>query len=263
MAELSAYVIAAWGGARRVADEFYDHDRTIYLRKHIQQLQELRHGLDLVVVAVPRDNGQDGAFFDYVHQELPDKIVQPDGHETKVEVLWRDSNKGLAFGSFDDAFQKWKDEIVWWYWFEDDYVPMLHRFDFEMKKIWHQSQGISFLAARVNRHDTQGMPHAIISIGMTRTEKILAVEEYHGGLVYLRDEGDEYLPHEDFMSQRRFTHTFSDVGRLYDCVHRFSVGLRLKRGRTAYHGKGKKLLGPIQDLRPWSGRSCPTDMSYK
>ena len=257
----SAYVIATWGGPRRVEDKLYAKDRTIYIRHHLAQLETLRHELDLVIIAVPRDESQDYEFFDWLREEVQEKVGS-----ARVEVFWRDNNQGLAFGSFEEAFLRYqeRESIDWWYWFEDDYVPLLDRFDFQMRRVWEESKDPSFVAARISHHDTQGMPHAIISIGMTSTEKINQVRELHGGLVYLKEDSSDYANHETYMSQRKFTNTFAQVGRLYDVTQRYAVGLRLKRGPCSWYGRGgAKIIGPIHHLRPWHGGRYPTPEGYR
>jgi len=251
-----AYVIAAWGGPRRVADPLYEMDRTAYLRHHLRMLTELNHSLDLIIVAVPRNDGQCRAFFDYVDHDLPDKI-----RGARIEVLWRGNNKGLAFGSFEDAFHAYRGEAGYWFFFEDDYVPMLHLFDDLMIERFHTSLDASFIAARLN-DGTRRELHAVVSIGLTTREKIDALEEQAGGLVYYREEGT-YRDHEVQKSQRLFSGSFRSVGRLYDMKGEYRIGLRLKSGSTSWQGprNSPRLIGPIQTIGPWRAvkKEYPTE----
>ena len=195
----SAYVIAAWGGPRRVSDDIYERDRSAYLHYHLRQLKLLEHFLDLIIVAIPRNDGQAARFFDYAHKCIPDRIGT-----AQVKTLWRTNNRGLAFGSFEEAFCEYKDEADYWFFFEDDYVPMANRFDVEMIDRWRASLNPSFIAARLNRGDARRRLHALVSIGMTTKEKIEELSGFHGGLQYLKEEAD-YRAHEIEKSQRLFS----------------------------------------------------------
>lgn len=113
------YVIAVWGGPRRSDDDRAIADRTFFLRRHLECLEDTRHSLAAITIVVPLSSDEPSDFTAYVDQLR--------GRYTVI----RRPNIGYSYGSFVEAYQQTRDSFDAFIFIEDDYVFVQHHFD------WH------------------------------------------------------------------------------------------------------------------------------
>lgn len=166
--ERTNYVLCTWSGSRRARDKRLTHDPALYIRKHLESLQTLKHNLNQITVAVPW-NPKEPRQFRRVINQLPPKIGGAD-----VVVLER-PNIGMSYGSLADAFDKYKSAFDFYFLMEDDYVFALDNFDRIHLDVMRENHDCGYLAGLI--WDQRGnLPrHAGVSNGLLRTRALEAV----------------------------------------------------------------------------------------
>lgn len=116
------YILAAWSGMRRVNLPRYVEEREVFLRKHIESLENLRHSLTQVTVVVANNPEEPKSYRKYL-ESIPEKIGT-----AKVVILER-PNVGLSFGAYSEVYGRYRADFDYYLFMEDDYVFTQHDFD--------------------------------------------------------------------------------------------------------------------------------------
>jgi hypothetical protein len=172
------YVIATWSGARRVSDPRYWEDAAFYLRHHLKYLEDVPHNLSQITVCVPHNPEEPAAF----RQLLFDYYRKKAGGAT-IEILER-PNVGLSYGSFSDAYARYRQQFDYYIFMEDDYKFCQPHFDIIMKELMAPTCG--FICGYMH------YAHAGVYLGMVRSSACEKIYERHGRLPYCDD--TEILP---------------------------------------------------------------------
>lgn len=110
------YVIACWMGKRNHEDERQVAERTLFLREHLDRLDELKHGLDQITIVLA--TGGDAA------AEQQARVLAAE----RTLVLER-PNAYYSYGSWRHAFLTLKQAFSHYIFVEDDYLPCFDGFD--------------------------------------------------------------------------------------------------------------------------------------
>ena len=244
------YIIAAWGGPRRVVDESYEKDRTCYLRDHIKQLRRIKHSC-FVTVVVPAMTHGDRKYHDFM-SFVDSKL------EGMVDRIRLRPNNGMSYGS-------WSSEVLWtlgaydyYIFMEDDYVFLLDDFDKKMVKMYNSHKDCIYLCGNVDPKTSSHIGHARHSCGIISTINAKKVIDEIGKFDYLDKEDATPFEHEDYKTQKKFSSSMVKCTgmKLYDVCSNYAAGLRMKHGGIKWYGKGDKLIDPIQYLS--SNKRYPT-----
>jgi len=150
------YVIAAWTGVRVREDPRYTEDRSLYLRKHMEQLRSVRHSLDQVTVVLAEGG-----------DTVADAFVLGLGggrvRDTPIVVMAR-KNEGYSYGSWNHCFESFGTRFDYYIIVEDDYAPVLEGFDQVLVSIAKEKR--TYVCGMA----TMGGRHAAISNGVIPSE---------------------------------------------------------------------------------------------
>jgi hypothetical protein len=119
------YVIACWMGSRNYDDRLHAKDRSLFLRRHLEQLKILEHNLDQVTIVLAEGGDNDA--------DAWAKSIEEVGG-TPVRVIVR-RNIGLSYGSWNEAYETFADDFDYSILAEDDYAPALDNFDRELVRL--------------------------------------------------------------------------------------------------------------------------------
>lgn len=226
-----AYVVASWGGARKEPG----YDATKIIRGHFEQLDSLATVSETILV-VPDNTVPNAEGYDEAIEEIVDG-------NPGIRLLRR-PNVGLSYGSFSDAFHRYRKEFDYWIFYEDDYYPVGDEFDRTWAELYERARReteadpeeelpLGFLCGWISHH--YGGLHAGVSNGVTSTdvlEKIWArfgaLPNYHKN--HVGDWTDEW-----FNSQVGFSKGFTKTGHTIQDVIRYGY-------RTPFYNSRKKEL---------------------
>jgi hypothetical protein len=199
------YVIACWSGLRRVNPPAYLADRSVFLRRHLESLQNLKHSVDRITIVV-NQNVEDPPSFRSFLKSIPKTLGT-----ACVKVLER-PNIGYSYGAYSRAFEL--DRIVspatHYILMEDDYVFIQDGFDAEMRdalsgapkagfvsfvieggtREWimrratTEAPGRGAVAKRVEAYCPERFHYARICVGMARGAALEEVWRKFGRLPY-------------------------------------------------------------------------------
>lgn len=121
------YVIACWSGLRRVNPPVYLADRSVFLRRHLESLQKLKHSVDRITIVV-NQNPEDPPSFRRFLESIPNVLGT-----ASVKVLER-PNIGYSYGAYSRAFEfdRGVSPTTYYILMEDDYVFTQDGFDADM-----------------------------------------------------------------------------------------------------------------------------------
>jgi len=119
------YVVACWSGMRRVNPKRYMEDRTVFLRRHLESLQTLKHSLAQVTVVVAQDPEEPASYRSFL-ADLPKTVGGA------PVVLVRRPNVGYSYGGYSDVYGRYRLAFDRYLLMEDDYVFLLDHFDREL-----------------------------------------------------------------------------------------------------------------------------------
>jgi hypothetical protein len=172
------YVIAAWGGERR---EDYAPE-VPYIKQHVDKLIEFNPDAQITIVVPEND-------------DPPEFSAAIDEAESLGAVILRRENRGLSYGSWNHAWQQYKNAgFDWWIFIEDDYVPAFRSFEYEMIRLYRRyigenggylcglvlggADGYGKGTARAKRH----VRHASNSNGITEQRCLERIQKRYGEL---------------------------------------------------------------------------------
>jgi hypothetical protein len=238
----AAQILATYFGKRRTYP--YNVENTIeILRKQIENLKILDTGYDSDLIIVNHDSGNvDGHEF----------LKQVDGIKLKngvVRILNRPIiNHDMSFGSYKYAFYKHQNEYDFWFFNEDDILPMTSNFVGDMISMLESDTNTGFVAAlqftdapvhhfRFDSNEyiieTGGSPaHAHGGVGMTSTKIIRDVHSKFPDYLNtpnINYGGESILENGGYGGEGvevKFTHIFIEAGYKLKC---YSDGTKFKR----------------------------------
>lgn len=205
------YVIATWSGQRRLGNDLFHEDSSLYLRKHLESLSKLDHHLGQITIVVPENPDEPEEFTNYL-QTIPPTIKN-----TPVKILHR-KNIGQSYGSYSDAFLRYRDIFEFYIFMEDDYAFSKPNFDQIMVQMFESAEDCGYLSSYVkfdlpDYHSAR--PHAAVSNGICSTEALQIIVKKFGLLPYGGDSTEKII--YDCKPQLEFSYAFLWVGkRLYD-----------------------------------------------
>jgi len=261
------YVVATWGGIRRIPNVGHDADPSYYVAHHLRWLAQFASPfVRKAVVAAPWLSGeaQDGS--SKYHAAL-ERAVEGCGIEA---VLFRRPNVGMSYGSFSDVWRTTKDEgFTHWIFNEDDYVYPVGSFDHILVGKLLSDPEIGYVGGYIRGAAGQKYPHAGICCGIAARENLEAIAEKHAGTLphdNRPEMGSDYPANQ--WGQILWTYRYYGIGKkLADLVpDGLSCGYIRPRAKLTWYdppdGARRPFLGPIQAFEPeeygigWDG---PTD----
>jgi len=119
------YVIACWMGRRNYDDQHHAKDRSLFLRRHLEQIEGIEHNLDQVTIVLAEGGDAEA--------DAWAKAIKKVG-DTPVRVIAR-PNIGLSYASWNEAYEVFADDFDYSILAEDDYVPAIDNFDRELVRL--------------------------------------------------------------------------------------------------------------------------------
>ncbi|WP_020471389.1 GNAT family N-acetyltransferase [Zavarzinella formosa] len=226
------YVIATWSGERR------DHtpESAVYIETHIKSLQSLAHSLTQVTVVIPH-NPEEPFKFSAIIESLPKSIGS-----AQVQVLRR-SNSGLSYGSYSDAYGRFRRAFDYYIFIEDDYMFAVDDFDRHLISMFDAKSNCGLLCGLVSPID--GLDHGAISNGITTSRVLEDLWSRYGQIPHAAAEPEYSSAH-----QIEFTRSFMHNGRqLCDVTDKFHVEFN-DMGVWKIYGDSNlpRLMKPIHKL---------------
>lgn len=133
------YVIACWSGMRRVNPKQYVDDRSIFLRKHLKSLYQLKHSIDQITIIVNHNPDEPSSYREYLNN-LPNKIGNAN------VVLIERPNEGFSYGGYSEVFSRYHEQFDYYVLMEDDYMYMVDNFDAIMLKYMQSNSRCGFVS---------------------------------------------------------------------------------------------------------------------
>ena len=185
----ACYVIASWGGRRRKQDNSKAaSDGAFYLRAHVGRLASLCKNIDRIIVAAPKCPSPIRGYEEYL-RELE---AQGKAGTTPIEVFRR-PNIGLAYGSYNDVYGRYRTRFDYYFVAEDDYIPALPGFDGILLERMKKSPKCGFLCGLNWMRGSR--VHAGIFLGVLRAAALEKIWLRQGCLAQFT--GSEYLEAEE------------------------------------------------------------------
>lgn len=187
----ACYVVSSWGGKRRKRDNPKAlTDGAFYLREHIQHLGTLCRNIDRIVVAAPKCPGPIKGYEEYL------KDLEAKGRAGAIPVeVFRRPNIGLAYGSYNDVYGRYRTQFDHYFIAEDDYIPILPGFDGILLEMMKDAPTCGFLCGLVWPVEGYAYGCAAIFLGIMRTAALEKIWLKQGCLA--RFGGCEYLEAEE------------------------------------------------------------------
>lgn len=161
------YVIATWGGSRRLG-----HNYGNYLYSHIKLLKRTQHNLSQITVVWPENKTELWSYKKFL-QEIDGSIIG----KAKVKIL-KTQNRYQSYSQYIESFKVYPD-FDYYIFTEDDYVAVLDNFDsvliegFDRK---HKEKRCGYLCGAALPCPATNSPWAGVSWGITNREVLLDVD---------------------------------------------------------------------------------------
>jgi len=257
------YVVATWGGIRRIPNVGHDADPSYYVAHHLRWLARFASPfVQRVVVAAPwlPKEPQDGS--SEYHAALERAV---EGCEIEA-VLFRRPNVGMSYGSFSDVWRATKDDgFTHWIFNEDDYVYPVGSFDHILVGKLLSDPELGYVGGYIRRNHTR--EHAGICSGIASAEDLAALAADSGSGVLPHDNrpemGSDYPANQ--WGQVHWTNRYHAIGKkLADLVpDGLSCGYIRPRAKMTWYdppdGLRRPFIAPIQAFEPeewglgWAG----------
>lgn len=117
------YVVPCWSGPRRIVDNFYDSDTTLYLKAHLHALSNVKCNLSQITFVINHNPNEPDGFRQFI-EGLPQEI-----NEIPLVVLRRPTNQGFTFGAWSYVYKLYGNDFSHYLYGEDDYAPVMDHFD--------------------------------------------------------------------------------------------------------------------------------------
>lgn len=226
------YVIATFGDVRGSSsadpeiNREYLKDYSYYLREHLKQLDKLKHNLSQITIVVNKLEYESESFIDYIDEISTSR---------KYKVLRRPSNEGISYGAYSYAYDTCGDDFDYYFFIEDDYIPVMNNFDKIFIKCFKEIENCGFLVA------------GGAECGISSSKVLHIIKDKYGVLPYSEP---------DSRSQVTFSSAFSEVGFKRECILKYkdfniSAGYWQHPSKAVWiYGDGPPILVPIQYLNP-------------
>ena len=226
------YVCCCYLGDRRSAIEYYNEDKSVYVKEQIKSLNEFNHDLSKIIFIFNMDP-EHIELFEIVKKEIPKKIQNAD-----VEIIVRE-NYGMSYAAFNEVYEKYRQDFDYYIFNEDDYYFNIQNFDEYLVTKFNSYNNIGYLAAlAVNpAWDFQHtLTHAGNSVGITSSKVLEELYKKFGCLPHSKHrkgheasfyslnelEGQVAQTHEIF----KMGYNIFDIRDDYSCPH--DMGNKLK-----------------------------------
>lgn len=204
------YVIAGWSGARATGQNPSNSQR--FIISHIERLNQLKHNLSQITICNPFNPNRK-------EYEAYAKILNELKCETcKIEVLDR-QNRCVSYGSWSDAYAKYRRGFDYYILMEDDYAPVQDNFDTILINLLN-SKNAGYLGALISITSCvpDGRQHMGVTNGVASTKALEAVFLKFGSLMA------DYVEPEYWLNQVNFSLAFMDAGfTIADWSDKFKV----------------------------------------
>ena len=192
---MTNYIVAVWTGNRRRIDQEYEDDRTFYIKKQIEQLQNLNHNISQVTFVINENPDESLEVKNYI-DNIPNKIKDTD------IVILRRPNIGMSYGAWAYAYEKYTNRFDYYLVTEDDYIPFIDNFDKILIELLHEKQLGYLCGVYLDEH-------AGASVGVM-SSKILSIIYDRGGKLPFPN-NSHYGDVENY-GQRLISKIFTDNG---------------------------------------------------
>ncbi len=237
-----AYLTCAWPGARQYPDGRSGvGTEGFYVRQQHRMLTTLPHTLDRVVVVV-NALAEDAPDADGpVAEPAPDFLAALDALAVDpavgcpVDVLYRPSNLGRAYGAWSYAYGQYRDRFDAYITNEDDYVFRLPQWDVRLlTALAEAGDDVGHVCGYCEPNDG----HAAWFNGILRQRALEAMWQAHGELIHRARPVQE--------NQREFTKALTALGwRTTDLTDRYRV--QFWQTKQVFGAAGTPLLAvPVQ-----------------
>jgi hypothetical protein len=207
------YMIGTWSG-KRLRDIFDQYGDVNYLKHHINQLNNISHGLTQVTIGYPSNPDESASYTEYITN-----LTQlNDG--TPIVVMPME-NDGLSYGQWSRIFEKYQNDFDYFIFNEDDYSPVTDNFDQIMLTKFNELEDCGFLCGLKFEGDRYKVPqgseplpcHAGSVFGITSTKILKEIWQKYGA-----------LPHESGIKngQMKFSDAFLECGYIEDITETMS-----------------------------------------
>ena len=234
------YVIASWSGHRSQRESPEMGRR--FLRAHINKVMSLKHNLSQITICNP-DNPSHEEY--RLHSDLINELMAQ--HPSLIKVLNR-SNAMVAYGSWSDAYGKYRTEFDYYILMEDDYVPVQDNFDQILIDLIGKNPKVGYLGALLSNTSCvpDGRKHMGVTNGIAITSALEAVYQKFGSLMA------SYVEPEYWLNQVNFSLAFMDCGyELADWSREYNVPFWYAQSKSTLDfvsDKGKSLIVPLETI---------------
>lgn len=232
------YVIITCFEKRRDLYKKYLNDKFFYIKKHLEILSIIKHNLSQITVVANRLNNK----LDQNDIDTIKNLIQ------KPYKLFIRNNIGGSYGAFKYINTIYSNKFDYYFFMEDDYVPILNDFDALFLKQMHR-QNCDYLALKVDEdhYDEQHSrgKHASISIGLLSNESIKSFD-YNSlidnrskdlSIKYIEYSENQFIFSNEILKNGFLINKINGYGLKYWAVDRLTI---LK--------SGQEIITPIQSL---------------
>jgi len=192
---MTNYIVAVWTGGRRRHEQEYVDDRAVYIKKQIEQLNNLNHNIGQVTFVI-NDNPDESIEVKNYINSIPNKIKDTD------IVILRRPNIGMSYGAWAYVYEKYTNQFDYYIIQEDDYIPVIDNFDKILIELLHEKQ-LDYLCELYKDN------HASASGGIMFSRTLSDIY-YKGGKLPFPN-NSHYGNVEDY-GQRKISKIFTDNG---------------------------------------------------
>lgn len=213
------YVIAGWSGSRACGQDANLGKR--YIIRHINQLNNIRHNLTQITICNPANP------LTQEHNHYLEILKELKCNGCKIEILDR-KNEMVAYGSWSDAYAKYRKTFDYYILMEDDYVPVKDNFDSILINMLNDKKA-GYLGAFLSTTSCvpDGRKHMGVTNGIASSEAMEAVFLKFGSLMA------QYVEPMYWLNQINFSLAFLDAGfTLADWSEKFRVPFWYAQGAS-------------------------------
>lgn len=171
----------------------YTLDPTYFLGRHALALSGLKHSITAVTVSVPDVHRAPTELRRYV-EHFEENIGVP------VNIVYC-PNEGMSYGAFNRIWKKFGTAYDYYFFFEDDYVPVAHNFDDVLIGALEE-YGTGYVCMHTAGYKKDEPPnhrykyHAAIPMGVISSEALKKVDEAFGCLPHGRTDSNYAIAEE-------------------------------------------------------------------
>lgn len=192
------YIIATWGGDRRVESKSYEEDRAFHIKAQINRLSNLNHSIDQITIVINEDHNsaEHPEFMEYINS-IPDTVG---GSTVHVKIR---KNIGMSYGAWNYACEEYLNLFDYHIIVEDDYIPVIDNFDKILIEEL-ESKNLGYLCACYT-------DHASVSNGIISSAALKSIYNSGNNLPYANQENGSYGVNE-IHGQIEISKAFTNAG---------------------------------------------------